>query len=111
MARLYYSETITGQANSTVFGLGLVSTEAEPKRLIGLIITVSSKVGNIVEGWLEREKKMEIIDENLPLTTDNYRVVIDIDEEIPVGRFWKVALKCGGTPTIAYVTYIYEIAG
>jgi len=110
MAKLYWSEEINGVANSTVMGEGLTSTEAEPKKLLAVIVTVSSKVGNYVEGWLERERKMNVIDYTLPTPDDYHKLVLDVDEDIPVGRTWKAALRCGGTPTNAYVTYIYEIA-
>jgi len=109
MSVLYYSEEIIGVANITVFGKGIASTEAEPKRLRNVIITVSAKAGNRVEGWVEREQRLDIIDRNLPLATDAYRVVLPINFEIQIGREWRAGIRSGGTPTNIYVTYEYEL--
>ena len=109
MSSLYFSEVIVGTSNTTVFGTGLTSTEAEPKKLKNLILTVSARAGNRVEGWYEREKRLDIIDRNLPLPTETHRVIIPIDFDIAIGKTWKVAINSGGTATDIYVTYEYEL--
>ena len=107
---LYYeSETITGIANQRTFGTGITSTEPEKKRIKKVIVTTSAREGNYVEFWVEREKRGSIIDYNLPLNTDAFRLELEFDTEIEVGRSFTPALYCGGTATTVYITYCYEI--
>jgi hypothetical protein len=108
---LYASETIVGVANTTTYGSGITSTEAEPKTLKKLHVTVSGRQLNRLLGYIEREKRIDVIDQILPLNTDAMRFVIDINEDIPVGRTWQAALQCGGTATNAFVVYEYDIKG
>jgi hypothetical protein len=109
MAYYYYSEAITGSANATVYGNGITSTEAEKKHLVELWVVVSGRQGNFVEGWIEREKLVSVIDQVLSLPADAYRVVISVDVDIDIGRTFKAALRCGGTATNIYVTYVYTL--
>jgi hypothetical protein len=109
MAYYYYSEIITGLANTTVYGNGITSTEAEKKHLVELWVVVQSRHDNFIEGWIEREKLISLVDEILSLYSDAYRVVIPVDVDIDIGRTFKVALKCGGTPSTIYITYVYTL--
>jgi len=107
---LYYeSEIIAGVANQRKYGTGIVSTEAEKKRIKKVIVTTSGRQGNYVEFWIEREKRGSIIDHNLPLVSDTFRIELEFDIEIEVGRKFTPALYCGGTATTVYITYCYEI--
>jgi hypothetical protein len=108
---LYYSETITGAANTTRYGSGITSTEAEPKILKNLWVVVSARQSNRVLGYIEREKRIDVIDHILPLATEATRFRIEINEDIPAGRTWQAALQCGGTATNVYVIYEYDIKG
>ena len=109
---LYYrSETIIGQANKTVYGKGLTSTEAEKKKLKGLYIITSGRSDNYVEVWKESERIAEINDMLLPLASDNPKQMVEIDVDIPVGQSVAPALRCGGTATTIRVVYVYEIGG
>jgi hypothetical protein len=109
MAYLYYSETITGSANATVYGSGITSTEAEKKHLVELWVVVSARQGNFVEGWIEREKLVSVIDQVLSLPADAYRVSVPVDIDIDIGRTFKAAVRCGGAASNIYVTYVYTL--
>jgi len=109
MSILYDSEEIVGVVNILVLGNGIVSTMAEPKRLRNIIITVSARAGNRIEGWVEREQCLDITDRNLPLVTDAYRIILPINFEIQIGRRWRAGIRSGSTPTNIYVTYEYEL--
>lgn len=110
MAYYYFSETIIGSPNSVVYGNGITSTEAEKKHLHEVWVTVSGRQGNFIEGWIEREKLVSVIDQLLCLPADAYRREIIVDIDIPVGQSFKIALRSGGTATTIYVTYVYSIA-
>ena len=109
---LYYrSETIVGQANKTVYGKGLTSTEAEKKTLKGIYCITSGRSENFLEVWKESERIAEINDMLLPVATDNPKQMIELDVQIPVGQTVAPALRCGGTATTVRVIYVYEIGG
>lgn len=107
--KLYFSETVTGLANGLRMGSGLTSTEVEPKKINNVIITVSARNGNFVEGWIERERTFVVQDRHFPLNTDAFRLVLPIDLEIPIGQTWAIGVRSGSTATDVFVTYEYEI--
>jgi len=108
--RYFHSETINGVANSTVYGSGLTSTEAEKKTLKRVYIITSARQGNFAELWREKERIAMIHDNALNLATDDTKTVFDVDIEIPVGQTVKPAVRCGGTATNLVIVYEYEIA-
>jgi hypothetical protein len=111
MARIvYYSETVTGTTNTEVLGNGITSTEAEPKTIKEIIITVSARQGNRVRGYVERERMIDIIDQVCQTRTDAFRLPLTLDLELPVGHTFKVGIACGGTATNVDVVYKCEIA-
>jgi hypothetical protein len=107
--KVYYSETITGVANKEVLGNGITSTEAEPKRINKVSITVSQRVGNWIRIYIERERLADIIDYEFPLTTDTFRREIIFELNIPVGQTFKVGIACGGTASNLNVVYECEV--
>jgi hypothetical protein len=110
MARIvYYSETIAGVVNSEVLGNGVTSTEAEPKTIKEIILTVSGRQGNYVRGYIERERIINIIDQVCQTRTDAFRLPLTLDLDLPVGHTFKVGIACGGTATNVDVIYKCEI--
>ena len=107
--KFYESERIVGVANSTVYGNGLTSTEAEVKRINRVWIITSARQGNFAEFWIENERIANIHDDILPLNNESFRIEFPIDVELPIGKTLKPALRCGGTATNITVIYEYEI--
>lgn len=110
---------VTGVINTTTFDAGIQSTEAEPRNIKAINISVSAYQGNIVEVWVEREKLQEHYDYVLntheaagaanAYKSTNKIIRISIDVELKVGDTMKVAVTCGGTATNIYGTYEYEL--
>jgi len=105
----YFSEIITGSANKIVYGDGLTSIEAEPKTLRRVRVAVSAYQNTWIEGWFERERQFLAVDGVLSNRADPLKDFIPIDYEIPIGKTWKFALRCGGTAIVIYCMYGYEI--
>jgi len=119
MGKYYKSFSIDGVANKTVDDVGIVSTETEKKKIIALILTVSAYVDNIILGMLERDEILSLPDRvcdtygstastNTQLATTK-TTTFEINEEIEMGQTFKVAIKCGGTPSNLRGAYIYEV--
>lgn len=116
----YHKEfTVTGSANVTTFDAGLESTEAEKKKIVSVIINVSGYAGNVIEGWIDREKILGIYDyvinteandgdTNTPYST-NKILELEVDHELIVGQTFKIAIKCGGTAKNIQGAYKYEL--
>ena len=112
---------LAGIANSTVYDMGLESTEKEPKTLISLLIQTSGYADNDIEGWLEKTKVFDLPDCLLDtvastLSTDQQYSAMRINEipvqvELGIGERFKVALRCGATPHNLKGAYVYEIKG
>lgn len=108
---------VTGENNKTIYDDGLISTIAEPKTIKAVLINVSAYQGNIVEGWIETERILEIPDKvlNTELATgsaDAYAstskiIRIPIDEPIPPGMIFKIAINSGSTKTDINGAYEY----
>ncbi len=107
----YFSEKITGVTNDIVYGEGLTSIQAEPKRLINVMLTITAQEANWIEGWFEREQQLLINDYLIPINTDPFRFWYDINYDIAIGKTWKLALRCGANARILYCSYGYEITG
>lgn len=115
----FQSFRITGIANATTFDSGLVSTGAEKKRLLSVLLQVSGIVSNDIQGWHEREKVFDAPDELLDTdestgstnTQKSYHRLneIEVGKDLPVGEVFKVAIKCGATAKNLVGMYRYEI--
>lgn len=116
---LYKSFSVTGDSNKTVFDSGLVSTVEEPKRIRAVIVSVSDWRANILEGWIETNRILEIPDLVLntsheygaanayPSTVKMLR--IPIEEDIKPGMIFKIAINCGSNSTDLVGAYEYEL--
>jgi len=109
----YKGFIINGSANTEVFDqVGLSSTEVEKKRLKEIWINVDTYQGNVISGYLEREKIIDEIKDyhfsDTSATSTKYKK-IEVNLDIPVGQKFQVALKCGGTANNVYGVYVYEI--
>lgn len=117
---LYKAFSVTGVANVTTFDSGLISTVEEPKKIKAVLINVSKYKANVLEGWIETSRILEIYDYVLVTSDDSGgagayaasgRIVrIPIDEVIKAGMIFKIAINCGATSTNIHGAYEYEIA-
>jgi hypothetical protein len=107
--KVFYSEQVSGVANKEVLGNGVTSTEAEPKKINKISVTVNGRYGNFIRVYVERERIANIIDYDLPLPTDTFRRDIELNFELPVGQTLKVGIACGGTASIINVVYECEV--
>jgi len=106
---VYYSEVISGTANAEVLGSGITSTEAEPKRVRKVSVTVSSRQGNYFRIYVERERLANIVDYDIPLPDEPLRREYNLDFDLPTGQTLKAGVLCGATPTSVHVVYECEL--
>ncbi|MBA7477075.1 hypothetical protein ES707_12473 [subsurface metagenome] len=116
---LYKAFIVTGLENKTVMDPGLISTVAEPKTILAVLVSVDQYQDNIVEGWIERERILEIPDRILDThykvgSDDAYQsttkiIRIPIDEPILPGMIFMIGIKCAGTPSVLTGCYEYKI--
>jgi len=110
---------VTGIANDVVYDVGIESTEAEPKHIVAIELTVNVYAGNVVQIWVEREKKQEVPDvlldtwgstgsTNVQYSTHKINR-LDVDFDLPVGERLKVGLLCGATATRVKGCYVYNL--
>lgn len=112
----YKGFAVTGVANTTTFDSGLISTVDEPKKIRAIIISVSKWRNNILEGWIETNRILEIRDFVLNTSDDiggapastNKLLRIPVDEDIKPGSIFKIAINCGSTATDIVGAYEYE---
>ncbi|MBA7486125.1 hypothetical protein ES707_21678 [subsurface metagenome] len=114
----YKAFNVTGLPNKTEFDDGLVSTIEEPKRIRAVIISVSDWRANVLEGWIETTRILEIVDLVLntsheygganayPSTVKMLR--IPIEEDIKPGLIFKIGINCGSDATSIVGAYEYE---
>ncbi|MBA7636353.1 hypothetical protein ES703_43971 [subsurface metagenome] len=112
---------ITGAANSIKYDGGLISTEAERKRLIACHIQMNSYAAtddNDVQGYHERTKVFDIPEKMFPslrntvvaaVLSEPMSKVIPVDLDIPAGETFKVALKCAASNVDLRGMYEFEI--
>lgn len=109
---------VTGEANKTIFDAGLISTVEETKRIRALLINVSAYHEATIEGWIGTNRILEIPDD-VCITSDtsptvkvvissNKLIRIPIEENIPAGMIFKIAIKCGTDVTSIDGAYEYE---
>jgi len=104
----YEYETINGIANKTVTGSGLMSNEVSHKKLEKIILITSSREGNVIDLYLEKEKVFSVKDDVANLSSDNPKQEFVIDVDIPVGQKIVPTLTCGGTATNLIIVYEYS---
>ena len=105
---IYEYETINGVANKTVTGSGLMSNEVSHKKLEKVILITSSREGNVIELYLEKEKIFSVKDDVANLSSDNPKQEFIIGIDIPVGQKIIPSLTCGGTATNLIIVYEYS---
>ncbi|MBA7713694.1 hypothetical protein ES703_122701 [subsurface metagenome] len=109
---------VTGQANKTIFDPGLVSTVEEPKRIRAILINVTAYHASTIEGWIETNRILEIPDD-ICNTSDTSAAItgvisqtklirIPIDETIPQGQIFKIAINCSTDIVSIDGSYEYE---
>lgn len=119
MSLRYEGFIITGVANVQTFDAGIESNQAEPKKLIGLLVHLSGYAANRVQVYLDNEKLADIYDyhfvseadlgaANFPYAT-NRLAKIDLEIEIPIGQRVKACIQCGATLKTMYGSYIFEV--
>lgn len=116
---LYKSFSVTGVANKTEFDDGLISSLDEPKKIRAVIICVSKYRANIIEGWIETNRILDIYDfafstsedsgDSTPCSSSNKIIRIPIDVDIKPGMIFKIAINSGATPTDIHGAYEYEL--
>lgn len=109
---------VTGEANKTKYDTGLISTVGEPKKITSVLINVSAYNNNSIEGWIGTNKILEIPDDicntssvtgadTFPFSTSKlFR--IPINENIPPGMIFMIAVNCGAAITSIDGSYEYE---
>jgi len=106
---MYYTyEILNGEANKTISGNGLMSNEVSHKKLEKVILITSSRAGNVIELYLEKEKVFSVKDDVANLSSDNPKQEFVIDVDIPVGQKIVPTLTCGGTATNLIIVYEYS---
>ncbi len=116
---LYKSFSVTGVANKTTFDSGLISSVEEPKKIRAVLITVSKYKGNILEGWIETKRILDIYDYvlsssdysgNLSACSGSNKIIrIPIEEVIKPGMIFKIAINCGASISDIHGAYEYEL--
>jgi len=113
----YQEFAVTGVINTTVADAGLVSLVDAPKHLRAIIINSSALQGNHIEGWIGTDMIMSIPDyccdtqgeaaaQHALSSTKMGR--IPIEEDIPPGQIFKIALRSGGTASNLFGAYEYD---
>lgn len=115
----FQSIAITGTANTTIYDDGLESSKENPKRLLSIVVQIGSYMGNMIQGWHEREKIFELRDSlidtvqegtsNKTAKSFNRLNEIEVGMDLPVGSTFKLAIKSAGSPDSVYGAYRYEI--
>lgn len=109
---------VTGEANKTIFDSGLISTVDEPKKIRAILINVTAYHASTIEGWIETNRILEIPDDvcntfdtSLAITgviASNKIIRIPIEENIPPGMIFKIAINCGTDVVSIDGSYEYE---
>jgi len=117
--KLYKAFRITGVANAETPDDGITSTEAEPKRILELLVNVSGYQDNTVKAYVEREEVLSVPDYLLDTdadsgTTNTMRSTtklnrFEINLELPIGQKFYAAHLCGPIATNLRGVYVYEL--
>ena len=110
---------VQGVINNIIYDTGLLSTQSEKKRLLGVSIIASLVLGNDIQGYHERAKVFDIPDRLIDVEIDAFTTnlskpgarinEIEVGLDIPVGETFMVAVKSGAAASAIYGTYNYEI--
>jgi hypothetical protein len=119
MPTYYKRFAITGVINTTTYDAGIECTEAEKVTVKAILISVSAYQGNIIEGWVEREKYAELYDYLLntvlaagaanAYASTNKLVRIPLEIELQLGQIFKVAVNAGAAAVNLFGAYEYEL--
>ena len=112
----YKAYTITGVINVATYDAGLQSPVDNPVHLNAVIINSSATEGNIIEGWIGNKRVLEAYDycfdtqeectaQAAISATKIGRLPIDLD--IPPGKSFRIAIRCGGTASNLFGSYEY----
>lgn len=119
MSLRYQAFTISGGANVSTYDTGIESNQAEPKKLIALLVHLSGYAANFVQLWKENQKIADVYDYHFvteandgdtstPYAT-NRLTKIDLEIDIPLGERVKACLKCGATTKNLFGCYVYQV--
>ena len=119
MSLRYQAFTMLSDASKQKFDAGIESNQAEPKKLIGMLVHVTAQVGNRIQIYLDNEKLADIYDyhfdtvavtgaDTFPYSQSKLQK-IDLEIDIPIGQRVKACIQCGGTLKTMYGSYIYEV--
>ena len=119
MSLRYQGFTFLSTASKQKFDAGIESNQAEPKRLIGVLVHVSAQVGNRIQLYLDNELLADIYDyhfdtvgvtgaDTFPYSQSKLQK-IDLEIDIPIGQRVKACVQSGVTPSTIYGAYIYEV--
>ena len=114
---LYKGFAVVGVINVTTADGGLTSLVEEPVHVNAIIINSSAHEGNVVECWIGNKRVLEIYDYCLdtqeetagataPLS-QNKMGRVPVDEDVPAGQIFKVAINCGAVANDLYGAYEY----
>jgi hypothetical protein len=121
MLTYYKHFGVTGVINTTVLDGGIESTESEKVTIKAILISVSAYQGNLIEGWVEREKIVDLPDYLLNTheaagaanayksTVKMLRIPVDI--VLDIGKIFKIGVNSGAIANNIFGSYEYEIAG
>lgn len=121
MSRRYLDFTVTGEDSKPTWSTTkLTSTEAEPKKLLGLLLHMSGYGGNKITVDLERKNLAKLydyhFDTDLLATGDTpaYSATklhfIELEKNIPVGQSVMIGLECGVDEMNLFGAYVYDVA-
>lgn len=109
---------VTGEANKTIFDSGLISTVEEPKRIRAILINCTAYHAATIEGWIETNRILEIPDDVCntfdtsgaitAVISTNKLIRIPIEEDIPPGMIFKIAINCATDIVSIDGAYEYE---
>lgn len=118
MAKKYLPFKVTGVANAKAEDKGITSDKAEVVKVLAILLYVTGHAGNQVRWDLARKTIGEIYDYHLDTDEDTgaantprstHKINrIEVDEDIPMGQTFAVAITCGATAKDLYGAYEYE---
>jgi hypothetical protein len=119
MLTYYKHFAVTGVINTTVYDGGIESTESEKITVNAILISVSAYQGNLIEGWIEREKIVDVSDYLLNThqaagAANAYKSTvkmlrIPVDAALDIGKIFKIAVNSGATASDIFGAYEYTI--
>lgn len=119
MPRLYKDFTITGVENNAEFDDGIISSEAERKNVLGVLINLTGYSDNIIEITIDREKIAGVPDylldtdadlgaANFPISTAKMQY-IELNQELALGERLQAGIRCGAVAHNVRGAYVFEL--